>query len=168
MWLLRGIDTSVEAREPQRTTDCERERGNPSEARCILKRPEKQDQRRRSSESDIVAERVQLGTELALGPQQSGDAAVETVQHARKDDRAESPLPLAPDGQANAREAKAQRHRRDRIGDHRAKWDSARTAIVRHWLTPVSGTSTPISANTVSPAIERWPRITRGAVPAGR
>src|SRR5207302_9073446 len=114
------------------------------------------------------AQRIELGPELALRAEQPRDAAVETVEHAGKDDRSNRPLPLAANGEADSGEAEAQRQRGDHIGDHRAERYSARRFFVDHWLMPVTGMSSATMPRTVSPAIARWPSSTRGAVPAGR
>src|SRR5206468_2675777 len=105
------------------------------------------------AERDIVAERVELRAELALRPEQPRDASVEPVEHSGEDHRSQRLLPVVADRQADTRETKAQRQRRDRIGDHGAERDPAWIPVVVHWLRPVSVASTPTSAIIVSPAI---------------
>ena len=136
--------------------------------RGALQRPEKQDQRRRGPEGDIVAERVELGPELALRPQQAGNAPVKPVEDACQNDApsacSHSPLiakrtPVRP---------KHKRQRGDRVGHHGPEGNAPRLPLVGHWLIPVSAASTPISPRIVSPAIVRWPSSTSRPVPAGR
>src|SRR4029079_13613970 len=161
--LLYRAEPRVEPGQAQRAADRKRERGDPAEARRRLERPQEQDQRRRGPKGDIVRERIQLGPDPALGAEQARDAPIEAVEHAGKDDRSERPLPFAADREADAGQAHAQRKGGDRVGDHRTERYAARIPVVAHWLVPVTGMSSPTIPSTVSPAIARWPRSTRGA-----
>src|SRR6185369_826050 len=166
--LFRSIQAGIETRQPERATDRQCERRDPSETRRRLQRPQEEDQRRGRAERDIVAEGVELGPELALRPQKSRDSSVDSVENAGEDDCRERSLPFAADCKADAGQANAQCQGRDGIGNHRAERDSARFPVVCHWLLPVAGISRPTIPRIVSPAIERWPRMTRGATPSGR
>ena len=61
---------------------------DPPEPGRSLQRPKKEDQRRSGAKSDIVAQGIQLGPELALRAQQPGDATIEPVEYSGEDDRA--------------------------------------------------------------------------------
>src|SRR5262249_7344861 len=101
-----GLD--VEPGEPHRSAHHEEKRGHPARPREVGQSPGVGEHRRRDSERDEIRERIVFFAELRSGMRPAGDAAVESVEHRRRDDedgrRLERALDRPPDREISAEE----------------------------------------------------------------
>src|SRR3546814_7466302 len=101
-------------------------------------------------------------------------ASVQSIEDASKHNGRHLLVPLPRNVESYAGQSEAKRHCRHGIWRNLSQTDAApraaRETVFRHihWETPVSGVGSPNFARTVSPATERCPSTTRGAVPLGR
>ena len=168
--LLRRVDAGVEARQPERAADGERQCRSPAESAA----PFCSDHRNRISagavpKAILSLERIQLRAELALRAEQAGDPAVHPVEHAGDARSTPAPAPNSPP-MAKLTPVKPKHSARAVI----ALGIIARNGIRRgsrvfgHWLSPSARHRCRPCARMVSPAIARCPSSTRGDVPGGQ
>src|SRR3546814_11996575 len=115
-----------------------------------------------------------VATEAPFEHEPPRDQTTQTIDGDNKDNGRHHLVHLPRRGNSYAGQYEAKRNCRQGIWRNRAQTDAApraaRETVFRHihWETPVSGVGSPNFARTVSPATERCPSTTRGAVPLGR
>ena len=111
--MIRRVQGDIEARQPQRHAQCERQHDKPAYGAQSAERPGEDDNCRSDAEIDEIGERIQLRSETRSCLEQPCYPAIDCIENGGQDNRPDRDIVAMLDGHADGGEPGAQCQQRE-------------------------------------------------------